>query len=76
LVLSRRQLYDDEVEYQHTHDDPWEEEPMEEELEENVGDGIVEDGVMPESNLESSTPYELGMAMGTRHPRTRRVNTH
>jgi hypothetical protein len=29
LVLSRIELYDDEVEYQRTHEEPWEEEePM------------------------------------------------
>jgi hypothetical protein len=68
LVLNRRQLYNDKVEYQRTHEEPWEEEdPMEEELEEDVGDGIVEDGVMPESNLESPTPYEPFVARKGHH---------
>jgi hypothetical protein len=68
LVLSRRQLYDDEIEYQCTHEEPWDkEEPMEEELEEDVGDGIVEDGVVPESNLESPTPYEPFVAREGHH---------
>jgi hypothetical protein len=42
------------------------EETMEEELDEDLGDGIVEDGVVPESNSESPTPYEplsLGKAI-------------
>ena len=56
-VLERRRQYDAEVEYQHAHP-PEEEEPMEEELEEDLGDGIVVDGVVPESNLETPTPYE------------------
>jgi hypothetical protein len=59
LVVSRNQLYAQEVQYQHMHVAQLEdEENMEEELEEDLGDGIVEDGVMPESNLESSIPYE------------------
>jgi hypothetical protein len=43
------------------------EEPMEEELEEDLGDGIVEDGVVPESNLESPTPYEPFVAREGHH---------
>jgi hypothetical protein len=58
LVLDRRQLYESEVEYQHAHiAQHEEEEPMEEELDEDLGDGIVENDVVPESNLESPTPY-------------------
>jgi hypothetical protein len=59
LVVSQNQLYAQEVEYQRTHVTQLEdEEPMEEELEEDLGDGIVEDGVVAESNLELPTPYE------------------
>jgi hypothetical protein len=45
LVVSRNQLYAQEVEYQRTHVAQLEdEENMEEELEEDLGYGIVEDG--------------------------------
>jgi hypothetical protein len=40
---------------------------MEEELEEDLGDGIVEDSVMPESNLDSPTPYEPIVAREGHH---------
>jgi hypothetical protein len=40
---------------------------MEEELEEDLGDGMVVNGVMPESNLESPTPYEPIVAREGHH---------
>jgi hypothetical protein len=68
LVVSRNQLYALEVEYQRTHVAQLEdEEPMEEELEEDLGNGIVEDGVVPESKLESPTPYEPFVARDGHH---------
>jgi hypothetical protein len=68
LVLDRRQLYEEEVEYQRTHvAQPEEDEPMEEDLEEELGDDIVEDGVVSETNLESPTPYEPFVAREGHH---------